>query len=125
MASLNNNLHAYVKYSATDEIIPGVLNIRTKLPDGKRWVEVPLKLCCPNGVVIGPVDQSPEGLKAFIKYDVRGIVVAGSTIVRRHKPVKVYGTWVQIPYNKCCEQNTTTTTTTTTSSTTTTTTTTP
>lgn len=125
MASLRNDLHAYVKYSATDEIIPSVLLIRTKPPEGLRWVEVPLLLCCPNGVIIGNLDVSPNGRKAFIKYDAKGIVVAGSTIVRTKKPAKTYGTWVQIPFNKCCEQGTTTTTTTTTSTTTTTTTTIP
>lgn len=127
MASLRNDLHAYVKYSATNEIIPMVLLIRTEksfrelLREG-RWVEVPMKLCCPDGVVIPPVIENSKDLKAFIKYDNKGIVVAGSTIVRKKKPVDKYGTWVQIPYNRCCEFTTTTTTTTTSSTTTTTTT---
>lgn len=133
MASLRNDLHAYVKYSATNEIIPMVLLIRTEksahelFKDG-RWMEVPMRLCCPDGIIIPPVNENPNQLKAFIKYDKQGIVVAGSTIVRKRKPADNYGTWVQIPYNRCCEVTTTTTTsttTTTTSSTTTTTTTVP
>lgn len=125
MASLRNDLHAYVKYSATNEIIPMVLLIRTEksfrelLRDGK-WMEVPMQLCC-DDVTLPPVNENPNQLKAFIKYDKRGIVVAGSTIVRKKKPADTYGTWVQIPYNRCCEVTTTTTTTTTTSTTTTTT----
>lgn len=124
MASLRNDLHAYVKYSATNEIIPMVLLIRTEksahelLREGK-WMEVPMKICC-DDVPLPPVTESPRQKKAFIKYDKRGIVVAGSTIVRYKKPADNYGTWVQIPYNRCCEVTTTTTTTSTSTTTTTT-----
>jgi hypothetical protein len=61
-----------------------------------------------------------KDLKAYVRYDGSGRVVAGSLILRRQKP-KV-GNWVEIPAYECC--NPTTTTTTSTSSTTTTTTTT-
>ncbi len=60
-------------------------------------------------------------LKAYVRYDGSGRVVAGSLILRRQKP-KV-GNWVEVPAYECC--NPTTTTTTSTSSTTTTTTTSP
>ena len=55
-------------------------------------------------------------LKAYVRYDGSGRVVAGSLILRRQKP-KV-GNWVEIQAYECC--NPTTTTTTSTSSTTTT-----
>lgn len=61
-----------------------------------------------------------KDLKAYVRYDGSGRVVAGSLILRRQKP-KV-GKWVEIQAYECC--NPTTTTTTSTSSTTTTTTTT-
>jgi hypothetical protein len=62
-----------------------------------------------------------KDLKAYVRYDGSGRVVAGSLILRRQKP-KV-GNWVEIQAYECC--NPTTTTTTSTSSTTTTTTTSP
>jgi len=61
-------------------------------------------------------------LKAFVRYDGSGRVIAGSLILQRFKP-KV-GNWVEIDANECCNYvPTTTTTTSSTSSTTTTTTT--
>jgi hypothetical protein len=60
-----------------------------------------------------------KDLKAYVRYDGNGRVVAGSLILRRQKP-KV-GNWVEVPAYECCAP--TTTTTTSTSSTTTTTTT--
>jgi len=60
-------------------------------------------------------------LKAFVRFDGSGRVVAGSLILRKQKP-KV-GRWVEIPAYECCEYVPTTTTTTTASPTTTTTTT--
>ena len=64
-------------------------------------------------------------LKAFVRYDGSGRVIAGSLILQRFKP-KV-GDWVEIDANECCNYvpTTTTTSTTTSSSSTTTTTTTP
>lgn len=65
-----------------------------------------------------------KDLKAYVRYDGGGRVVAGSLILRRQKP-KV-GNWKEVPAYECCAPTTTTTTTTsTTSSTTTTTTTSP
>jgi hypothetical protein len=71
-----------------------------------------------------------KDLKAYVRYDGSGRVVAGSLILRRQMP-KV-GNWTEIPAYECCNPTTTTTTstsstttTTTSSSTTTTTTTTP
>jgi hypothetical protein len=61
-------------------------------------------------------------LKAFVRYDGSGRVVAGSLILRKNKP-KV-GRWQEIPAYECCNYVPTTTTTTTASPTTTTTTTT-
>jgi hypothetical protein len=63
-----------------------------------------------------------RNLKAFVRFDGSGRVVAGSLILRKQKP-KV-GRWVEIPAYECCEYVPTTTTTTTTASPTTTTTTT-
>ena len=61
-------------------------------------------------------------LKAYVRYDGTGRVIAGSLILQRFKP-KV-GNWVEIDANECCNYVPTTTTTTTTSTPTTTTTTT-
>ena len=64
-----------------------------------------------------------RNLKAFVRYDGSGRVVAGSLILRKNKP-KV-GRWQEIPAYECCNYvPTSTTTTTTTASPTTTTTTT-
>jgi hypothetical protein len=57
-------------------------------------------------------------LKAWVRYDGTGRVIAGGPILQRFKP-KV-GNWVEINANECCNDITTTTTTTSTSSTTTT-----
>ena len=119
----NKSLKAFVKYDVTNRIIPMVLVKRTKKPDGRGWVEVPAHLCCSTTVV--PDDNIGKEMKAFIKYDKKFEVVAGSTIVRKHKPKDKSGIWVEINYLFCCAGTTTTTTTTTTSSTTTSTTTTP
>ncbi len=60
-------------------------------------------------------------LKAFVRYDGSGRVVAGSLILRKNKP-KV-GRWQEIPAYECCNYVPTTTTTTSSTSTSTTTTT--
>ena len=62
-----------------------------------------------------------RNLKAFVRYDGSGRVVAGSLILRRQQP-KV-GNWQEIQAYECCNFTTTTTTTTAAPSTTTTTTT--
>lgn len=56
---------------------------------------------------MGSIDSRP--LKAYVRYDGSGRVVAGSLILRRQKP-KV-GKWVEIPAYECCNPTTTTTTT--------------
>ena len=61
-------------------------------------------------------------LKAYVRYDGTGRVIAGSLILQRFKP-KV-GNWQEIDANECCNYVPTTTTTTTVRATTTTTTTT-
>ena len=66
---------------------------------------------------MGTIDPRP--LKAFVRFDGSGRIVAGSLILRRKKP-KV-GKWVEIPAYECCNPTTTTTTTTVTPTTTTTT----
>ncbi len=48
-------------------------------------------------------------LKAYVRYDGTGRVIAGSLILQRSKP-KV-GNWKEIPANECCNPTTTTTTT--------------
>lgn len=50
-------------------------------------------------------------LKAFVRFDGSGRIVAGSLILRKNKP-KV-GKWKEIPAYECCNFTTTTTTTTT------------
>lgn len=62
-----------------------------------------------------------RNLKAFVRFDGSGRIVAGSLILRKQKP-KV-GRWYEIPAYECCNEITTTTTTTTVAPTTTTTTT--
>ena len=57
---------------------------------------------------MGTINQRP--LKAFVRYDGQGRVVASSLILRRNKP-KV-GRWEEIPAYECCNPSTTTTTTT-------------
>jgi hypothetical protein len=68
---------------------------------------------------MGTIDKRP--LKAFVRFDGSGRIVAGSLILRRKKP-KV-GKWVEIPAYECCNLTSTTTTTTVAPTTTTTTTT--
>ena len=53
-------------------------------------------------------------LKAYVRYDGTGRVIAGGPILQRFKP-KV-GNWVEIDASECCNYVPTTTTTTTTSS---------
>ena len=54
-------------------------------------------------------------LKAYVRYDGTGRVIAGGPILQRFKP-KV-GNWVEIDANECCQQTTTSTSTTTTTTT--------
>jgi len=55
------------------------------------------------------MSTSKKDLKAFVRYDGSGRVVAGSLILRRNKP-KV-GKWQEITAYECCNPTTTTTTT--------------
>jgi hypothetical protein len=48
-------------------------------------------------------------LKAYVRFDGSGRIVAGSLILRKNKP-KV-GKWQEIPAYECCNPTTTTTTT--------------
>ena len=50
-----------------------------------------------------------RSLKAYVRFDGSGRVVAGSLILRKNKP-KV-GKWQEIPTYQCCNETTTTTTT--------------
>jgi hypothetical protein len=63
--------------------------------------------------------NSNNRLKAYVRYDGTGRVIAGSLILQRFKP-KV-GNWQEIPANECCNYVPTTTTTSTSTSTSTTT----
>ena len=54
--------------------------------------------------------SNQRNLKAFVRYDGSGRVVAGSLILRKSKP-KV-GKWQEITAYECCNYTTTTTTTT-------------
>ena len=63
--------------------------------------------------------NSNNNLKAYVRYDGTGRVIAGSLILQRFKP-KV-GNWQEIPASECCNYIPPTTTTTSTSSTSTTT----
>lgn len=49
-------------------------------------------------------------LKAFVRYDGSGRIIAGSLILRKNKPKT--GNWVQIQAYECCDPDFTTTTTT-------------
>jgi hypothetical protein len=62
--------------------------------------------------------NSNNRLKAYVRYDGTGRVIAGSLILQRFKP-KV-GNWQEIDANECCNYVPTTTTTSTSTSTTTT-----
>ena len=53
--------------------------------------------------------SNQRNLKAFVRYDGSGRVVAGSLILRKNKP-KV-GRWQEIPAYECCNPTTTSTTT--------------
>ena len=57
---------------------------------------------------MGSINSRP--LKAFVRFDGSGRIVAGSLILRKNKP-KV-GKWKEIPAYECCNFTTTTTTTT-------------
>jgi hypothetical protein len=63
--------------------------------------------------------NSNNNLKAYVRFDGTGRVIAGSLILQRFKP-KV-GNWQEIPASECCNYIPPTTTTTSTSSTSTTT----
>jgi hypothetical protein len=65
--------------------------------------------------------NSNNRLKAYVRYDGTGRVIAGSLILQRFKPA--VGNWVEIDASECCNYVPTTTTTTTATPTTTTTTT--
>ena len=56
---------------------------------------------------MGGINSRP--LKAYVRFDGSGRIVAGSLILRRKKP-KV-GEWVEIPAYECCNPTTTSTTT--------------
>ena len=56
---------------------------------------------------MGSINSRP--LKAFVRFDGSGRIVAGSLILRKNKP-KV-GKWKEIPAYECCNFTTTTTTT--------------
>ena len=64
---------------------------------------------------MGSINSRP--LKAYVRFDGSGRIVAGSLILRKNKP-KV-GKWMEIPAYECCEFTTSTSTTSTTSTTTT------
>ena len=66
--------------------------------------------------------NSNNRLKAYVRYDGTGRVIAGSLILQRFKPQ--VGNWQEIDANECCNYTTTTTTTSSTSTSTSTTTTT-
>ena len=55
------------------------------------------------------MSSNKRDLKAFVRFDGSGRVVAGSLILRRQKP-KV-GKWQEIVVYECCNPTTTTTTT--------------
>lgn len=52
---------------------------------------------------------NPRPLKAYVRFDGSGRIVAGSLVLRRKKP-KV-GKWMEIPAYECCNPTSTTTTT--------------
>ena len=56
---------------------------------------------------MGSINTRP--LKAFVRFDGSGRIVAGSLILRKNKP-KV-GKWKEIPAYECCNPTTTTSTT--------------
>lgn len=56
---------------------------------------------------MGSINSRP--LKAFVRFDGSGRIVAGSLILRKNKP-KV-GKWKEIPAYECCNPTTTTSTT--------------
>ena len=56
---------------------------------------------------MGSINSRP--LKAFVRFDGSGRIVAGSLILRKNKP-KV-GKWKEIPAYECCNPTTSTTTT--------------
>jgi hypothetical protein len=56
---------------------------------------------------MGSINSRP--LKAYVRFDGSGRIVAGSLILRKNKP-KV-GKWKEIPADECCNYTTTTTTT--------------
>ena len=57
---------------------------------------------------MGTIDK--RSLKAFVRYDGSGRIIAGSLILRRKAPT--VGNWVEIPAYLCCNPTTTTTSTT-------------
>jgi hypothetical protein len=116
MASSKNN-RAFIKYDGSGNLVSMVLLVRSKMPDGPGWVEVPYNKCC-GTLPVSTVHSGINDMKGFIKYDKRGIVVSSSTIKRRKHP-RDKQDWVEVPYNYCCQFIPTTTTSSTTTTTTT------
>lgn len=53
---------------------------------------------------MGTIDTRP--LRAFVRFDGNGRIIAGSLILRRKMP-KV-GRWIEVPAYKCCNTTSTT-----------------
>lgn len=122
--STRNKLKAFVLYSANGRIVPGVLELRQKMPNPTNgtWVQVPAQWCCQTAEsAIPSFFRSPGNLRAFIKYDATGNVISSSTTLRDKKVPRISksaGFWVELPINRCCIYTTTTTTTSTSTTTT-------
>ena len=91
-------MKAFIRYGSSGVVISGTLVRAKVVPVGEGWVEVPYTLCCST---LAPLGDTLNGVyKAFVKYDGRGTIVSGSTIIRRTIPS--IGTWREVPYRSCC-----------------------
>lgn len=93
------NTKAYIRYDARGIIIPSTLIVRSMVLKDPDWVQIPESICC--STIDMPVLSNTK-MRAWVRYDGDGNIIPSSTIIREKKPAKTSGTWVEVPYKKCC-----------------------
>lgn len=95
---MRNNLKAFIKYGADGRVLSSTLVLRTKKPSGAGWEEINLTQCCSGEE--NEIRRSPDGFRAYVKYDSHGRVLPSTLLIRRRKP-NGKG-WKEVSIVKCC-----------------------
>ena len=95
--SNKRDLTAFVRLDANRRVVSGSLVLRRTMPKSGNWMEVPTYECCPDPL---PEPAIHTGLRAFVRFDGSGRVVAGSLVLRKKMPS--VGRWREIDANQCC-----------------------